>query len=51
MMQTYYNVSGILLSVNRPLAFTVACPVASPLNESEDAGDLPLIETSLHFLC
>ena len=37
--------------MNRPLTFTVACPVTSPLNESEAAGDLHLLETSLHFLC
>jgi len=31
--------------------FTVVCLVAWPLNESEAAVDLVLIETSMIFLC
>ena len=35
--------------LNRP--FTVLCFAAWPLNESEAAGDLALVETSQLFLC
>ena len=31
--------------------FTVVCPVTWPLNGSEAAGDLVLIQTSLLLLC
>ena len=36
---------------NRPFHFTFVCSVTWPLNVSEVAGDLVLIQTSLLLLC